>query len=169
MKKDWIKLLIIVLPVLGILCIILFSLTVFGTPFQLSKINFFLAAFSILILTGISSSILGAGLGFLFGVPKRNIEYKTKDNRYIPNTNLEQVSDWLIKILIGVGLTQLSSISNKIYSISKEIGSGLTTISDKAEPIFVACIIIYFFVSGFLISYLLTRLRLYKVFEENEA
>jgi hypothetical protein len=169
MKKNWIKTLTISLSSLGLLSITLFSITAFGIPFQGSNINYFLATFSILILTSISSFIIGAGMGFLFGVPKRNDEQKEEKSKYIPNTNLEQVSDWLTKILIGIGLTQVNRISNKFHAVSKEIASGLTAISDSSETIFVGSTIVYFLVSGFLISYLLTRLRLNRIFEESEA
>lgn len=169
MKKNWIKTLTISLSSLGLLSIFLFSLTTLGTPFHLGKINYFFAAFSILLLTGISSFIIGAGIGFLFGVPKKNDQKKEDNNKYKPNTNLEQVSDWLTKILIGIGLTQLNNIITKLHAVSKEIASGLTAISNESETIFVASTIIYFLVTGFLIGYLITRLQLSRIFEENDS
>src|ERR1700730_13401118 len=49
---------------------------------------------------------LGWAVGFLFGVPRVG---STPASTRI-NTNLEQISDWLTKILVGVGLTQLHKL-----------------------------------------------------------
>lgn len=168
MKENWIKKIAIILPVSGLTCILLYSLTAFGIPFDFGNINYFLAAFAILILVGVASFIVGSGIGFLFGVPRINKEVETNKSKYLPNTNLEQVSDWLTKIIIGVGLTQIGSIIKLIYQIGKETASGLATISDETETIFSASLIIYFLVSGFLISYLLTRINLSKILENSE-
>lgn len=82
------------------------------------------------------------------------------------NTNLEQISDWLTKILVGVGLTQLSQIptllGNTATYFADAFGSsieqrGLTQIS--------AVLILYGFVSGFLGGYLLTRMFLPGAFD----
>jgi len=168
MKENWIKKIAIILPVSGLTCILLYSLTAFGIPFNIGNINYFLAAFAILILVGVASFIVGGGIGFLFGVPRINKEIETNKSKYLPNTNLEQVSDWLTKILIGVGLTQIGSIIKLIYQIGKETAGGLATISDETETIFSVSLIIYFLMSGFLISYLLTRINLSKILEDSE-
>jgi hypothetical protein len=43
---------------------------------------------------------------------------------YRPNTNLEQISDWLTKILVGVGLTQLA-----------QVRSGAAVLSEALKPV----------------------------------
>jgi hypothetical protein len=65
--------------------------------------------------------LLGAIIGLLFGIPRALQQEKVIGDSagsgtssagsgtasgYRPNTNLEQISDWLTKILVGVGLTQ---------------------------------------------------------------
>lgn len=65
----------------------------------------------------------GGALGFLFGVPR----YKSAPDSqavasmagttqqaiaFIPNTNLEQISDWLTKIIVGATLVQLEPIGS---------------------------------------------------------
>ncbi len=60
-----------------------------------------------------SSAYLTGGLaGFLFGVP-RTVQGSTRSKgptQYQGNTNLEQVSDWLTKIIVGIGLVQIGHI-----------------------------------------------------------
>jgi len=40
-----------------------------------------------------------------------------------PNTNLEQISDWLTKIIVGVGLTQFPQIIRGFQSLGIRWGS----------------------------------------------
>lgn len=60
-----------------------------------------------------SASFLAGGLvGFLFGIP-RAVQGSTAPSgatQYQANTNLEQVSDWLTKIIVGVGLVQIGRV-----------------------------------------------------------
>jgi len=44
-----------------------------------------------------------------------------RTTKYMPNTNLEDVSDWLTKIIIGVTLTQLTKIPGYLQSIADNI------------------------------------------------
>lgn len=78
------------------------------------------AALSVIFLAA-APLALGGIAGFLFGIPKtlQNGDYQGGDksepkHRWQANTNLEQVSDWLTKILIGVGLTQLQTIPDRV-------------------------------------------------------
>jgi hypothetical protein len=70
--------------------------SVFGTALALSA-----AAF-----------LAGALPGFLFGIPHmvQGAASSTSDAQYQGNTNLEQVSDWLTKIIVGVGLVQIGRV-----------------------------------------------------------
>jgi hypothetical protein len=59
------------------------------------------------------AAFLGGGLvGFLFGIPRaiQSPAVPTGTAKYRANTNLEQVSDWLTKIIVGVGLVQIGHI-----------------------------------------------------------
>jgi len=60
-----------------------------------------------LFLAG-ASTVAGSLVGFLFGVPQyRRPDHSSTRNANsttTPNTNLEQISDWLTKIIVGVGL-----------------------------------------------------------------
>ena len=76
-----------------------------------------------LFLAG-ASTLVGSAVGFLFGVPVREREPETDNTGtvkrsigYRPNTNLELISDWLTKIIVGIGLVQFPKISHFFYSI----------------------------------------------------
>jgi len=72
------------------------------------------------LLVGAASISVGSLLGFLFGMPRAMVAPSTSEETdaaapmtYRPSTNLEQVSDWLTKILIGVGLVELRQIGGR--------------------------------------------------------
>ena len=56
----------------------------------------------------------GGFTGFLFGIPRTitapGPNPSTGVTQFQGNTNLEQVSDWLTKIIVGVGLVQIGRI-----------------------------------------------------------
>ena len=115
----------------------------------------------------------GGLLGFLFGIPKalqlregpeaarQKDQEDDKGNRpaYRANTNLEEVSDWLTKILVGVGLTQLNAIPRKVVAFGAYFGAPLGADAVTGER-FAAAVLLYFSVTGFLLGYLWTRLFL---------
>lgn len=112
------------------------------------------------------ASLVGTLLGFLFGIPRthqQDVQAKIDkpptngDLVYQINTNLEQISDWLTKIIIGVGLIQLGSIGNWLWNFSVNTGNGFIPSSPLAH-VYVLGISLYFFISGFLFGYLWTRL-----------
>jgi hypothetical protein len=116
--------------------------------------------------------MLGGLLGFLFGIPRalqrerpeaagQNAQKDESANRpaYRANTNLEEVSDWLTKILVGVGLTQLNAIPGKVVSFGAYFGAPLGADAVTGER-FAAAVLPYFSVTGFLLGYLWTRLFL---------
>jgi hypothetical protein len=122
--------------------------------------------------------LAGGLLGFLFGVPRsarvaERPPAKPEDSNtaatetapadqgwsaYRPNTNLEEVSDWLTKILVGVGLTQLIKAPAKAVAFGAYFGPALG--GGAVGERFAICVLLYFSVSGFLIAYLWTRLYL---------
>jgi hypothetical protein len=112
------------------------------------------------ILVGAAAFVAGALLGFLFGIPRASpatdstIESVPRTS-YSVNTNLEQISDWLTKILVGVGLIELGNIA-----------AGLGDLLDSLEPSFggrpgssavAGAVLAFFSIWGFLLCYLLTR------------
>ena len=72
------------------------------------------------------------------------------------NTNLEEISDWLTKILVGVGLIQLRTLPDNVRRVGNFVGQGLGVNQQSVA----SGIVIYFLGLGFLGGYLLTRMFL---------
>ena len=75
------------------------------------------------------------------------------------NSNLVEVSDWLTKIIVGVGLIELKSLPGSARSMAAFIAPSLATDTATAMAV-VGGIMLFFSVHGFLIGYLLTRIYL---------
>lgn len=124
------------------------------------------------LLTAAAAFAAGALLGFLFGIPRflaqqgaTAVPGATDGPTYAPNTNLEQISDWLTKILVGVGLVQLGQIGHAISILGNGVEEGL---GENTHSIAIM-LMVSFSIVGFLSSYLFTRLRLQKVLEPFKA
>jgi hypothetical protein len=129
----------------------------------------------------------GATIGFLFGIPKayreKQAEANGKGNPTSPaptvlgvanarpspsvqtNTNLEEISDWLTRMLVGVGLVELKSLYQPIMKLAMLISTGLGA-PDGAARGFALAILVLFCSLGFLFGYLITRLYLQSKFNE---
>jgi len=134
--------------------------------------------FARLILWGIGLTFAGMAVGFLFGIPKvmqgqvsqaasdksgeGNGDYKQR-----VNTNLEEISDWLTKIIVGFGLIQLQTIPEKIALLGASIGSSLGE-APTYQSIGIA-VVITFPTIGFLYGYLITRLYISGAFARAEG
>jgi hypothetical protein len=71
------------------------------------------------------------------------------------NTNLEEISDWLTKILVGLGLVQLGAFVTRLDHSGAALASGLGN-GTGAKP-FALGLLIYGLIDGFLFGYLWTR------------
>jgi hypothetical protein len=99
---------------------------------------------------GGSCFAVGMTLGFIFAIPRAS-------SRYV-NSNLEVISDWLTKILVGVGLTEMKDIPGALGRLATFAAGGTgSTGKDRAFALFV---ILYFFSGGFVAAYLETRVFL---------
>lgn len=116
--------------------------------------------FATLFMVASSSYAVGNILGFLFGIPK-TVQSQTdsasikKDTTYQVNTSLEQISDWLTKMIIGAGLVEMKDIVRVLEDISANIASDIG--NTKSQSIIIASIIC-FMILGFFVTYLSTRL-----------
>ncbi len=151
--------------VFGIIVVIILAIS--------SSAPFAVLAASLLVAG--SAGAIGVFGGFLFGIPRSLQKEQQKDNGKAPgaanegyavNTNLEQISDWLTKIIVGVGLVELRRFPEFIERLSMYFVTsfGVQGISGAAA----AMIIIYFAVFSFLIGYLWTRLYLTSQFSRAE-
>lgn len=129
------------------------------------------------ILWALACVATGTLVGFLFGIPRvvqnnapsqnpgstapdkavTSSEAKGVESSYQVNTNLEQVSDWLTKIIVGLGLVELRRIDDYLVRAATFIGPGIGDLDSHALA---GGIIIYFSVLGFLGGYIMTRLFL---------
>lgn len=141
----------------GLLAIILFAFQ------SCSENRFFSTAFSGVLFAG--ASLLGGGvIGFLFGIPRtvqpgdENGQSANSKVEYRANTNLEQISDWLTKMLVGVGLTQLHAVPDQLRVIAKAFGPAFG--NPQTATVVVVSILLYFSAAGFLFGFLWTRLYL---------
>ena len=128
-----------------------------------------------LLWAGACSSV-GWALGFVFGIPRTLSATTPPDTgernqgdtagparRTATNTNLEQISDWLTKIIVGVTLVQLGPTVGFLDNCARVIAESLGGNEQKS---FALALMLYFSITGFLGSYLLTRLYLQPAFNE---
>jgi hypothetical protein len=88
-------------------------------------------------------------------------------------SNLEQVADWVTKLLLGGGLTQMQRIPPKIWQWAHVVALGIIgddpKINDRlilAQQAFAAGLLVYGFILGFFSGYLITKLQLGKAIAE---
>jgi uncharacterized membrane protein len=106
---------------------------------------------------------IGALIGFLFAVPRVNPEIKAS-SALVTNTNIEQVSDWLTKILVGVALINFTQIGEFLSGLADDLALALGTAAAPVTKALALSLILYFFVAGLIQGYLLTRLFLSRQF-----
>lgn len=120
--------------------------------------------YSTILMIALAAFAVGSIIGFLFGIPRTLQKSSSDDGRteIMDNTNLEQISDWLTKIMVGVGLTQLKEIKAGFYEISFNAGKAISgsEAGSAGATTFAGAILIFFALDGFLMSYLWARLIL---------
>jgi hypothetical protein len=111
-------------------------------------------------VTAGAASAIGGALGFLFGIPKtvQSNGLAGRPVRYLTNTNLEDISDWLTKIIVGVGLVQIARLPGAL----ERLGEWLAPLygGRPHSAAFAIVYVCYFSISAFLLLYLWTRSRL---------
>jgi hypothetical protein len=134
-----------------------------------------LRTFCLLWFASAAAFFVGTIGGFLFGVPKImttpavNIEHTPQlptVTRYRINTNLEDISDWFTKIILGLGLVHVDKIIAFIDSVGEAVGTAIGQ-AQGAKAVAISAMI-YGFVCGFLIIYIWTRTALKREFEKIE-
>lgn len=133
----------------------------FAIGFATTLKYFFTAASTGMLIGGAFFTAGGLG-GFLFGIPKllQNTALIPDSNSsravILHNDNLVQISDWLTKIIVGVGLTQLYNIPGYILKVGESLQNsfGGDIIGRNAA----IAVILYFVVIGFLSVYIWTRI-----------
>lgn len=158
-----------ILMLLGLVFIVLFSI---------SEGRNWGNVLSVISLVMLASFAGGAIMGFIFGIPRTlqgdgdaavKIQNGTKDSgvrsdngsSVKANTNLEQLSDWLTKIIVGVGLVEFKEIATSIATISERLSSGI--MDPRFGFTIISATIIFYLLMGFLICYLWTRIYFEKI------
>ena len=166
----------IVLASLGVLGALLYAITIS------EKWSAGFAIFGGSVLISGAFSFVGGLIGFLFAIPRSRQDQLTVQAQptstpdadkprqrlsdYAANTNLEQISDWLTKILVGIGLVQFGDISLKFGAIATSLAPLLGS-SSTARP-FAVVLMTYFIIWGFFFAYLATRLWMPKALSRAE-
>jgi hypothetical protein len=96
-------------------------------------------------------------------------------------SNLEQVADWVTKLLLGGGLTQMQHIPPKIWQWARVVALGILgndgkviggdnpAVSERlilAQQSYAAALLVYGFVLGFFCGFLITKLQFGKAISE---
>jgi hypothetical protein len=120
------------------------------------------------LLLALAALVAGALTGFLFAIPRalQQSDSTTSGDatgRYAVNTNLEQISDWLTKILVGVGLVELSQVPQGFSRLSNTLAPGFGT--SPSSPLIAGVVMTLFGLWGFFLGYLLTRTYLTAAFK----
>ncbi len=130
------------------------------------------AAFSGLALMIGAAGFAGGGLlGFLFGVPRMlgGGAIGSGPAQVVSNNNVEQLSDWLTKILVGVGLVEIHQVGPLLAGFRDQIDHALASPSGDTLPGagLAACLILTgSTIAGFLTAYLKSRTDLMRAFRE---
>lgn len=152
----------------------------------------FIAIFGVLIGVMIAFVVLGGFLGFLFGIPrllshagsqtslsganadaKRETPVKSDSERaarrfFSSNTNLEEISDWITKIIVGLSLVQAGTIFEKIKKAAAVFKASALPDTAGADIVFVL-IVVAASITGFLLFYMETRTRITLMFGDLEV
>jgi hypothetical protein len=123
------------------------------------------------LLVSVASLVSGGLIGFLFGIPKSGApprhaqEGDRESNHLAPlpqgstlrrNTNIEEISDWLTKIIVGLGIFELKAIPRLVQRLAVFLSPAFGgTPGSGAVAVTLA---MAFIASGFLLGYLLTVL-----------
>jgi hypothetical protein len=149
-----------------------------------------LSIFAVYTLVAWAAGSVGFIAGFLFALPRSMPELTepagdgqygdskvTNSARQIlhaqkfrPNNNLEQISDWLTKLLIGAGLVQLGAVGRGLNGIvgfiaTASVGHAGSHPAASARVV-AGSVIIFYGVLGFLIGYVSTGVSYRRVLEE---
>lgn len=140
----------------------------------------------IVFVLGIAFTAIGYVIGLLFSVPralasasesadssKSQSQASLSTRMYSINTNLEQVSDWLTKIIVGVGLVEAHSIVLFIGRSAHSLGIGLSSqqpsLKADAADLLGLGIIVAYPALGFLLGFFSVRMYISRAFYVADA
>jgi hypothetical protein len=124
--------------------------------------------FATAVLIASSAFLIGGLVGFLFGVPRtvQGATPRTGATHYQGNTNLEQVSDWLTKIIVGVSLVEIGHVIPGLTRLAESMKAPLG--GKPSSESFGLALTIANALLGFFLFYLWSRSFFVKELEELE-
>ena len=128
--------------------------------------NHSLKAAAVLCLLGLAAQAAGGIIGFIFGVPKFRTD-AVHSGTFLHNSNLEQISDWLTKIIVGATLVQLGEIADAIGRVSVSISQELSKDGVVGAATAASSVMVFSFFAAFMWGYLWMSLKVKK--ELNDA
>ncbi len=122
------------------------------------------------LAVGLLAGVIGAGggglLGLLFGLPTSAsraaaaaaaVANPERDAAWFnDNTAMEQIADWLTKIIVGLTLTNFQKFADRFYDVSIAISAEMTGFSN-AGPVPGGAALASSSILGFIISYIWIR------------
>jgi hypothetical protein len=114
-------------------------------------------AFATCVLIAGASFAAGGLVGLLFGIPRAVAQGSA-------NTNLEQASDWLTKVLLGAGLTQLGQIGPRLADLGGYLGPAVGGGTGAQQ--FAVLLVVAYVLGGFFLAYVEARQRLPLAFRQ---
>lgn len=130
-----------------------------------------LRVFCVLWFVSGAAFFVGTIAGFLFGIPRTRsgtfVDPSSVVYRYSDNTNLEEVSDWLTKIIVGISIAEFGTIVHFIGDIGNEVGQTIN-IEAGGKSMAIGSMIIGF-ACGFLFYYMWARVILHQTLEKLKA
>jgi len=136
------------------------------------------------LLWALACFATGTCLGFLFGIPKvlqqdsegsdnsgpNKLGKSSKAYRQLVNTNLIEISDWLTKIIVGLGLINFGKIPSIVLGVATIFAQAITGGDPSKGVISVAvAVIVSYTATGLLFGYLITRLYLASAFHKADS
>jgi hypothetical protein len=114
------------------------------------------------LLAAMASMFAGGALGLLFGLPtarKSDPGTAERNGGYEESTSLEQIADWLTKIIVGLTLTQFSSWSMAFDRLSVTLTHDLLCPASggRCGSVPGAAIVLAYALGGFIVGYMWTR------------
>ena len=131
-------------------------------------------------LLSAAAATVGSVLGFLFGLPRARVADLSGGGEsgsdpgpagrpstfYLTNSNLIKVSDWLITIVIGLGLVNLGKVVPALRTLGHALHAPLGGTA-YAGAVGISVLIVGV-LTGFVLTYLWTSIRVRELLEEAE-
>lgn len=108
------------------------------------------------VMASAAALSLGVLVGFLFGLPKTREQADSKA-ALATSSKLDEVADWLTKILVGLGLVQLGAVAGGVNDLGASVVPALGD-GPGAHALAVS-VLVYSAANGFLLGYLWTRIE----------